>query len=99
MRMGGSTDQKLLAIDFPSLLKNPAVATAAFCEPRPTLTPAPAAAPHGVSLFADGGIVDGDSNPATMSGATGVLVPGRSTVAGVGGASTTAGTGGSGSAR
>ena len=40
-------------MDLPSRLKKPAVATAAFCDPRPTLTPASAATPHGVTF--DGG--------------------------------------------
>jgi hypothetical protein len=36
-------------IDLPRRLKKPAVATAAFCEPRPIDTPASAIAPQGVT--------------------------------------------------
>jgi hypothetical protein len=45
------------ATDLLSLVKNPAVATPAFCDPRPMLSPASAAAPQGVAGFAGSGRV------------------------------------------
>jgi hypothetical protein len=51
--------QKDRAIDLPSLEKTPAVATAAFCDPRPTCTPASATALHGAFDAASAGSGNG----------------------------------------
>jgi hypothetical protein len=79
MRIDAGLYQKTRVIDLLSLVKNPAVATAAFCEPFPTVTPASAAAPHGVSLLAGREPAGaGSVNESGMLAETGVLVPGSS---------------------
>jgi hypothetical protein len=50
MRIDAGLYQKTPVIDLLNLVKNPAVATAAFWVPFPTVTPASAATPHGVGL-------------------------------------------------
>ncbi len=72
--------QKDRAMDLLSLVKKPAVATAAFCDPRPMPTPASAAAPQGVGSFvADA--ADGREPSTTDTGSsvgTDVTDPGNS---------------------
>src|SRR5262245_26900699 len=72
-----SIAQKAPAMDLPRREKNPAVATAAFCDPRPTETPAPAAAPHGVRGFAD---VPASPSTAIEPTGTGVRLSGKTVV-------------------
>jgi hypothetical protein len=47
-----ASPQKAPATDLANFVKKREVATAAFCDPRPTATPVSAAALQGVGLFA-----------------------------------------------
>ena len=81
MRIDAGLYQKTRVTDLLSRVKNPAVATAAFCDPFPTVTPASAATPQSVGPCADAGPAGA---AAAANGAGGKLpvtadvVPGRS---------------------
>jgi hypothetical protein len=69
--------QKAPEIDLLSRVKNPAVATAAFWEPFPTVTPALAAAPQGVAgLTGPSGAFASSAAVAASAEGTSVVVPG-----------------------
>jgi hypothetical protein len=76
MRIDAGLYQKTPAIDLLTLVKNPAVATAACCERLPTVVPAWAAAPQGVAFFDDPAGTTASVGAATISLETGV--PGNS---------------------
>ncbi len=82
MRIDAGLYQKTPVIDLLNLVKNPAVATAAFWVPFPTVTPASAATPQGVGLGA-AGMPDGSPDPSVIAGrtpaGTGISTPIRST--------------------
>ena len=52
---------------MPNRLKKPAVATAAFCEARPTATPLSAAAPHGEAGFTSLAVRTADTDASGVS--------------------------------
>ena len=79
MRMVAGLYQKTPEIDLLSLVKNPAVATAAFCEPFPTVTPTSAAAPQRVGPWSASGAATaiGCTAGGGRTSATGVTGAGR----------------------